>query len=174
MKINKLVYIALTILLISGCTFNPPKKDEGRCISNTDNLVIEGRAGIRVQDRFSSGKFQMSFKKKYFKITINGLLNIGAKVIEEGPFGFKVNNISQKLDFVEWMSKEYGWYFPISNMRAMVLRNHTQLRKWNVQVMTRQGACLIPRLIKLSHKSKDIQIKLVLTSFRPDIIKTLP
>jgi outer membrane biogenesis lipoprotein LolB len=171
MKINKFIYITLLILLISSCSSTAPIK-ENACSIKTGISYYEGKIGIRVQDRFNSGKFQISFVKDYFKITINGPLGFGTKVIEKSPFGLSVDKKEQDLDFNNWMLKEYGWNFPIDKLPEIVLTDNgitkPSLINWSVQVLKRQGLCKHSRLIRLTHRSKDIQVKLVITTIRLD------
>jgi len=168
MKINKLIYITLLTLIINGCT-STAKKKESICLSKTSDIFTEGSVGIRVQDNFNTGKFKISFIKDYFKMTINDPLGFGTKIFEKGPFGLKIDGKEQNLDFNDWMFKEYGWNFPLERLPKILLENHKTveyLSNWNTQILKRQGVCNYSRVIKFTHKNKDIQVKLVIRNIR--------
>jgi outer membrane biogenesis lipoprotein LolB len=161
------IFVSFIIVLASGCSNKEVVvKPNPVCISDYNSVLIEGRVGIKVQDNFTSGNFELKFVEDYFKLTINGPLNMGTKIIEVGPFGLKVDNISINLSFNNWMEGKHGWYFPIAEIKNIALKLPHSLNAWSVQTMkTHNGNlwhCSYPRSVRLSHKTKDVKIKLVL------------
>ena len=116
------IFVSFIIVLVSGCSNKEVVvKPNPVCISDYNSVLIEGRVGIKVQDNFTSGNFELKFVEDYFKLTINGPLNMGTKIIEVGPFGLKVDNISINLSFNNWMEGKHGWYFPIAEIKNIAL-----------------------------------------------------
>jgi len=157
---KKILFLSIIVVLVSGCL---PKevKPNPDCISDYNSVLIEGRAGVKVQDNFTSGDFELEFVEGYFKLTINGPLNMGTKIIEVGPFGLKVDNKSINLSFNNWMEGEHGWHFPIAEIKNIALNLPYSVNDWGVEIVKKHYKCNYPKSAKLSHKTKDVKIKLV-------------
>jgi len=157
------IFVSFIIVLVSGCSNKEVAlKPNPVCISDYNSVLIEGRVGIKVQDNFTSGNFELEFVEDYFKLTINGPLNMGTKIIEVGPFGLRVDNTSINLSFNNWMEGKYGWHFPIAEIKNIALKLPYSVNDWGVEILRIHDKCNYPKSVKISHKIKDVKIKLVL------------
>lgn len=167
MKFKNISILLLTVVLLNGCSSINTKPST--CIIDPNNLNITGKIGIRVQDRFNSGVFQISFLKDFFKITITGPLGFGSTVIKEGSSGLIVNGEDKGMNFNDWMLNKYGWYFPVSKLPSVFLNDQKNIEKsfkdWGFKSLKRQNPCNHPKLIKFTHKYKDVQLKLAFDKF---------
>jgi hypothetical protein len=163
MKFNNISILLLTVTLLNGCSSSINTKPS-TCIIDPNNLNITGKIGIRVQDRFNSGEFQISFLKGFFEMTITGPLGFGSKVIKEESSGLVVDGEHKTMNFNDWMLNKYGWYFPVSKLPSVFLNDQKKIEKsfkdWDFKSLKKQNPCNYPKLIKFTHKYKDVQLKL--------------
>ena len=66
-----------------------------------------------------------------------------------------------------WMNEELGWYFPVQKIPSIVFSRQTKIdTDWQIEVMSYQqlNQTNYPRVVRFSHTSKPIKIKLVLSN----------
>ncbi len=152
---------------LQGCTTL-----ESKPVKFSPSLVIpaqwqaQGRAGVSTNDRNQAIGFVINAKNQDYTLVLSASLGLGQINVKSNTQGLWVDGKAIESSLEQWMSDEFGWYFPIQKL-APILFQHKQSidQEWQVKIASYQqiNGLSYPRVVRLNHLTKAIKIKLLIS-----------
>jgi outer membrane biogenesis lipoprotein LolB len=145
---------------------------DGKPIKPAPSLAIptqwqaQGRAGVSMGKRNQNIGFVINAKNQDYTLKLSATLGLGQINIKSNTQSLWVDGKIIESNLEQWMSDEFGWYFPIQKL-APILFQHKQSVDdgWQVKITSYQqiNGVSYPRIVHLNHLTKAIKIKLLIS-----------
>ncbi|WP_428087056.1 lipoprotein insertase outer membrane protein LolB [Candidatus Thioglobus sp.] len=170
----KIIFMGLWIMFLASCA---PKSETANIkvsdVKANAQIVVNnipdvwsasGRLAVEAEDERHNLSFEIKFNQQNYQLLLTGALGLGQVTIKADEKGLFVNNKAVNLNFKEWMNQEFGWYFPLHKLPAIVFSRPMNMKTdWQIKVASYQQIkqTVYPKIVRLKHSHQPIKIKLL-------------
>ena len=159
------------VILLFGWFLQGCATLESKPIKPASSLIIptqwqaQGRVGMSMDNRNQNIGFVINAKNQDYTLKLSASLGLGQIDIKSNTQGLWIDGKIIESNLEQWMSDEFGWYFPIQRL-APILFQHKQSvdDEWQGKIISYQqiNGVHYPKIGRLNHLTKAIKIKLLI------------